>query len=289
MTGILVCIICWRDVVEILSLFTILILGLAAILVIYTMLPILRIVLRIDTLDLTSLLSPQTTSAMVLSLETTTASSAICIVFGLPLAYLIARSNSQAVQLLRVATAIPLAIPPLISGALLLNIYGENSPLGLMAQHAGFRLTQSTIGIVLAQVYVISLFVVLTVSAGIEKVDINYEYASRILGRGSAMTFLNVTIPLAAKEIVAGISLAWIRAIGEFGANVMVAYNPKTISIQLWEYNALGGLKLVMPGVLIVLVFSFASIAFWFWVMNLRGHRRKTSLVSPSEQYHDQN
>ena len=68
----------------------------------------------------------------------------------------------------------------------------------------------------------------------------------------------------------------------------MVAYNPKTISIQLWEYNALGGLKLVMPGVLIVLAFSFASISFWFWVMDLRGRRRKTSLVYPSEQYHDQ-
>jgi molybdate/tungstate transport system permease protein len=185
------------------------------------------------------------------------------------------------------ATAIPLAIPPLISGALLLNIYGEDSPLGMMAQHAGFRLTQSTIGIVLAQVYVISPFVVLTASAGIEKVDINYENASRILGRGPAMTFLTITIPLAAKEIVAGISLAWIRAIGEFGANVMVAYNPKTISIQLWEYNALGGLKLVMPGVLIVLIFSFVSLAFWFWVTNLRG-RRKTSLVSLAEQYHDQ-
>jgi molybdate/tungstate transport system permease protein len=250
------------------------------------MLPIIGIILRLDRLDLTSLLSPQTTSAILLSLETATASTAICIVFGLPLAYLIARSNSKAAQLLRVATAIPLAIPPLISGALLLNIYGEDSTLGMMAQHAGFRLTQSTIGIVLAQVYVISPFVVLTASAGIEKVDINYEYASRILGRGAAMTFLTVTIPLAATEIVAGISLAWIRAIGEFGANVMVAYNPKTISIQLWEYNALGGLKLVMPGVLMVLLFSFASLAFWFWVMNLRG-RRKTSLVSPVEQYHD--
>jgi molybdate/tungstate transport system permease protein len=141
---------------------------------------------------------------------------------------------------------------------------------------------------VLAQVYVISPFVVLTASAGIEKVDINYEYTSRILGRGAAMTFLTVTIPLAAKEIVAGISLAWIRAIGEFGANVMVAYNPKTISIQLWEYNALGGLKLVMPGVLIVLIFSFASLAFWFWIMNLR-RRTDLSLISPTEQYHDHN
>ena len=269
-----------------LSLFTILILGLAAILVIYTMLPIFGIILRIDTLDVTSLLSSQTTSAMLLSLETATASTAICIVFGLPLAYLIARSNSKAAQLLRVATAIPLAIPPLISGALLLNIYGEESPLGMMAQHVGFRLTQSTIGIVLAQVYVISPFVVLTAAAGIEKVDINYELTSRILGRGATMTFLTVTIPLAAKEILAGIILAWIRAIGEFGANVMMAYNPKTISILLWEYNALGGLKLVMPGVLIVLVFSFGSIAFWFWVMNLRG-RGKTHLVSVSEQYHD--
>jgi molybdate/tungstate transport system permease protein len=252
------------------------------------MLPIFGIVLRIDTMDLTSLLSSQTTSAMLLSLETATVSTAICIVFGLPLSYLIARSNSQLVQLLRVAMAIPLAIPPLISGALLLNIYGGDSPLGILAQHTGFRLTQSTIGIVLAQVYVISPFVVLTASAGIEKVDINYEYASRILGRGPTMTFLTVTIPLAAKEILAGIMLAWIRAIGEFGANVMVAYNPKTISIQLWEYNALGGLKLVMPGVLIVLVFAFGSITFWFWVTNLRGRRSKTRLVSLSEQYNDQ-
>jgi len=102
------------------------------------------------------------------------------------------------------------------------------------------------------------------------------------------MTFLTVTIPLAAKEIVAGISLAWIRAIGEFGANVMVAYNPKTISIQLWEYNALGGLKLVMPGILIVLIFSFASLAFWFWIINLR-KRTNTNLISPTEQYHDHN
>lgn len=266
--------------------FRILLLGLASILVIYIMLPLLGIISRIDTLDFTSLLSSQTATAMLLSLETATASTAICIVFGLPLAYLIARSKSNAAQLLRVATAIPLAIPPLISGALLVNIYGENSPLGM--EDASFRLTQSTIGIVLAQVYVISPFVVLTASAGIEKVDINYEYTSRILGRGAAMTFLTVTIPLAAKEIVAGISLAWIRAIGEFGANVMVAYNPKTISIQLWEYNALGGLKLVMPGVLIVLIFSFASLAFWFWIMNLR-RRTDLSLISPTEQYHDHN
>jgi molybdate transport system permease protein len=67
-------------------------------------------------------------------------------------------------------------------------------------------------------------------SAGIEKVDMNYERASRLLGSGPAMTFLTITFPLASKEILAGIILAWIKAIREFSAN---HYNPKSISIQI--------------------------------------------------------
>ena len=270
----------WSVGLGFLSLFNILLSSLSIILVIFIMLPVLGIILRISSLgDLSSFLNSNTLSSMLLSLQTATASTAICTMLGLPLAYIIARSSSRFIQILRFAVAIPLAIPPLISGALLLNIYGDTSLFGTIAGYAGIRLTQSPVGIILAQVFVISPFVVLTAAAGIEKVDINYEYASRILGKGIAMTFFSVTIPLAAKEIFAGIVLAWIRAIGEFGANVMMAYNPKTISIQLWEYNAIGGLKLAIPGVLIVLVFSFGSLAFWFWIMNLKG-RKTTSIIS---------
>jgi molybdate/tungstate transport system permease protein len=258
------------------------------------MLPVLGIVLRLgllhqDDLTTAAVLNPQTTSAMLLSLQTATISTAICTFMGIPLAYLIARSKSRFTLFLRIAMAMPLAIPPLISGALLLNIYGEASPLGMLAENTGFRLTQSPVGIVLAQVFVTSPFVVLTASAGIERVDKHYEYASRILGRNAALTFFSVTIPLASKEIAAGIILAWIRAIGEFGANVMMAYNPKTISIQLWEYNALGGLKLVIPGVLIVMIISFASLAFWFWVIDLGRKResRRTNRVALGVHYND--
>jgi molybdate/tungstate transport system permease protein len=276
-----------------LSLFTILLLILAIIFLAYIMLPVLGIVLRLGLLHqddlITTVLNSQTMSAMLLSLQTATISTAICTFMGIPLAYLIARSKSRFTLFLRIAMALPLAIPPLISGALLLNIYGESSPLGMLAENTGFRLTQSPIGIVLAQVFVISPFVVLTASAGIERVDKHYEYASRILGRNAALTFFSVTIPLASKEIAAGIILAWIRAIGEFGANVMMAYNPKTISIQLWEYNALGGLKLVIPGVLIVMIISFASLAFWFWVIDLGRKResRRTSRVALGVHYND--
>jgi molybdate/tungstate transport system permease protein len=254
------------------------------ILIIFILLPLLGIILRLGSLEyLATLLNYQTLSSMLLSIQTATISTTICTVLGLPLAYIIARSKSKLIQILRFSVAIPLAIPPLISGALLLNIYGDASPVGALAEDAGFRLTQSPLGIILAQVFVISPFVVLTAAAGIEKVNINYEYASRILGRSFAMTFLTVTIPLASKEILAGVILAWIRAIGEFGANVMMAYNPKTISIQLWEYNALGGLKLVIPGVLIVLIFSFGSLAFWFWIMNFRG-RKRSSIITLDNQ-----
>jgi ABC-type sulfate transport system permease component len=78
-----------------------------------------------------------------------------------------------------------------------------------------------------------SQFVVLTAADGIGKVDMNYEYANRILVRSFAMTLFSDTIPLAAKLTLAGIILAWIRVIGEFGANVKMVYNPKRISIQL--------------------------------------------------------
>lgn len=277
-----------------LSLFTILLLILAIIFLAYIMLPVLGIVLRLgllhqDDLTTAAVLNSQTMSAMLLSLQTATISTAICTFMGIPLAYIIVRSKSRFTLFLRIAMALPLAIPPLISGALLLNIYGESSPLGMLAENTGFRLTQSPVGIVLAQVFVISPFVVLTASAGIERVDKHYEYASRILGRNAALTFFSVTIPLASKEIAAGIILAWIRAIGEFGANVMMAYNPKTISIQLWEYNALGGLKLVIPGVLIVMIISFASLAFWFWVIDLGRKResRRTSRVALGVHYND--
>ncbi|MBV9177549.1 MAG: ABC transporter permease subunit [Nitrososphaeraceae archaeon] len=277
------------------SLFSLLLLILGLALIVYIILPILGILLRINLLQkgdlIINLLNPQTISSLLLSLQTATASTVICIVTGIPLAYLIARSNPKFTQFLRIAMALPLAIPPLISGALLLNVYGESSPLGILAQSVGIRTTQSPLGIILAQVFVISPFVVLTASAGIEKVDRYYEYTSRILGKGPALTFVNITIPLAAKEIVAGVILAWIRAVGEFGANVMMAYNPKTISIQLWEYNALGGLKLVIPGVLIVILFSFVSLAFWFWVTGLSksSSRSRMATTFGVHHYHDQN
>ena len=171
------------------------------------LLPIFGVILRVGIHhqeDLTAVMNPQTTSSLLLSLQTATASTAICTVMGIPLAYLIARSKSRLTQFVRITMAMPLAIPPLIAGALLLNVYGEASPLGMFAEHAGFRLTQSPVGIILAQVFVISPFVVLTSQPqALKECSKHYEYASRILGRNATLTFFSITIPLASREIAA--------------------------------------------------------------------------------------
>ena len=258
--------------------FSILLLALSSVLIIYILLPIFSTVLRYDVLEknlLTTLSNREFLSSLLLSMGTSSISTIICILTGIPLAYLIARTNSKLTHLLRIIIALPLAIPPFVSGALLLNIYGNSSLLGMLAQTTGLSLTQSPLGIILAQVFVTSPFVVLTSLSGFENVDRNYELASRILGKSASFTFFTITIPLASREIAAGAVLAWIRALGEFGANVMMAYNPKTISIQLWEYNAIGGLGLVIPGVVIVLFFSFLTLGFFFLVFFTRFRRGK--------------
>lgn len=212
-------------------------------------------------------MNPKIKSSILLSLQTATASTVICTIMDVLLAYSIARCEYPFTPILRKAIAMPLAIPPLIEGALLVNIYGEAFPLGMQAEHLGIKLTQSPIGIILAQVFVILPFVVLTASA-IQRVDKHYEYAFRILDKNATLTFFRFTIPLPSRELASSIILAWIRAIRKFGANVMMAYNPKTISIQLWEYNALSGLKLVRS-------FTRYSIFFCFITVLVMGNRHR--------------
>ncbi len=241
------------------------------------MLPLIGIIFRFEIIQknvISIIYNKEFLSSLFLSIETASISTAICLATGVPLAYLIARTTSRFVLILKVIVALPLAIPPLLSGALLLNVYGNFSLIGSTFQYMGISLTQSPLGIIFAQVFVISPFVILTSINGFENVDKNYENVSRILGKNIAYTFFMVIIPLAAREIVAGAVLSWIRAIGEFGANVMMAYNPKTISIQLWEYNAIGGLSLVLPGLAIVLIFSFASLGLLFGLLYFNNTER---------------
>lgn len=204
-------------------------------------------------------------SSLLLSIYTATATALLTALLGIPLAYLMARSESRAVEILRLVMAVPLVFPPLIAGALLLNVYGRESPIGELLYSLGIQIAQSPLGIVVAQLFVASPIAVLTASAAFQGVDKNYEYVARSLGKSPSEVFFKVTLPLAWRGVAAGLVLTWMRAVGEFGATVMLAYNPKTVSIRLWEDNAIGGLSMAMPGVFVVMVISLAALAAWAW------------------------
>ncbi|MGA2462545.1 MAG: ABC transporter permease subunit [Candidatus Bathyarchaeia archaeon] len=247
------------------------ILALSGFLFLFVIIPLLGVVARVGSLNvLEALKRPELLSSITLSLETATVSTTICALTGIPLGYVMSRTAPKLSALLRIVMAIPLTIPPLIDGALLLNVYGAASLFG----RAGFVLTQNPVGIVLAQTFVASPFVVLTAASAFERLDPNYEYVSRTLGKGPGQTFLKVTLPLTKTGIAPGIVLAWVRSLGEFGATVMMAYNPKTVSIQLWEDNAIGGMAMMLPGVFLVLIVSCSALGLWFWLSGLQNPRK---------------
>src|ERR687886_2310616 len=236
--------------------FDIIIIVLSGITVAYVAYPLLTILMFVKpSMLLNDILRPQVTNAFVLSLVSATISTSILCLFGIPLSYFLARFyNFPGKILLRVVVIIPLVLPPLASGALLLGVFGPYSPMG--KAFPGVEFTQSIVGIIIAQTYVASPFIILASQAAFESVDESYENVARVLGKSRIETFFRISLPLAKTGIVVGVVLSWVRAVGELGATMMMAYNPHTISIQIFEDNAIGGLRQAVPDMILVILLS---------------------------------
>ncbi len=205
-----------------------------------------------------SFLRPEITDAFILSLATATISTLLLAFFGVPLAYFLAKYDFPGKFLLRLIIILPLVIPPLASGVLLLGVFGPYSPVG---QLFSVELTQSVFGIIIAQTYVSSPFMILSAQAAFESVDESYEIVARTLGKSSFETFIQVSLPLAKTGLLVGFMLSWVRSVGELGATMMLAYNPHTISIQIFEDNAIGGLQRAVPDILPLILLSIIILA----------------------------
>jgi molybdate transport system permease protein len=166
---------------------------------------------------------------------------------GVPLAYLLARHRTRWSALLGCVVQLPLALPPLASGVLLLFVLGYDSPLGRLT---GGALTDSFIGIVLAESFVATPFLIVAARSAFADADPALEDVAATLGHGPGAVFRKVSLPVARRAILAGMLLAWLRAFGEFGATIMVAYHP--YSLPILTYVAFGGAGLpAMPPVLV--------------------------------------
>lgn len=198
---------------------------LAAVAVALLALPVLALLVRAPWTRLGSLLtSPSALEALRLSLVTATAATLLALVVGVPLAWVIARSGSRLVPVLRAVVTLPLVLPPVVGGVALLLAFGRTGligePLYLLTGHA---LPYSTAGVIVAEAFVAMPFLVIAVEGALRASDPRHEDVAATLGLGPLRTLRTVTLPLIGPGVAAGATLAWARALGEFGATVTFA------------------------------------------------------------------
>lgn len=235
--------------------------GLGGLLLLYYVIPLVSLAsAQSMTQILADLSNPDVITATGNSVISATISTLLASVFGLPLAYWIARTDSRWRHAVLVVVLLPLVLPPVVSGMVLLTLVGPQSIIGTAANSVNIPLTRSLTGIVLAQLFVASPFVVVTAAAAFEDVNQELEAASLTLGKPRTTTLRRVTFPLALPGILAGMALAFARAIGEFGATIMLAYYPRTMPVQIWvEFTTLG-LETAFPAAVILVLVSFAVL-----------------------------
>jgi len=235
---------------------------LGGLLVVYFLLPFAFFLWRTGSVPIGDALArPAAQTAIRNSLLTAPISTFIATVCGVPLAYVLARESFRGKRLVEALVVLPLIVPPVVGGAMILTAVGRFTPIGSAAAQLGIPLTDSLIGIILAQTFVAAPFVVITARAGFGAVDERLEQASRSLGYGPLRTFWNVSLPLARGAILAGIILTFVRAIGEFGATMMVAYNPRTMPTRIWVDFISGGIDAIVPLALALLTITLIVVA----------------------------
>jgi molybdate transport system permease protein len=165
-------------------------------------------------------------TALRLSLEVSLAAAALSLLFGVPLAWLLARGRFRGRSVLRAMVILPLVLPPVVAGVGLLEALGRRGVVGgWLDRTFGVQLTFTTGGAILAATFVSMPLVILAAEAGFRSLDVRYEQAAAVLGARPGYTMRRIVLPMTAPQLAAGAVLAWARALGEFGATITFAGN----------------------------------------------------------------
>jgi molybdate transport system permease protein len=203
--------------------------------------------------------------ALWLSIKTSSASTLLALVFGVPLAWLLARVDFPGRGLVRALATLSMVLPPVVGGVALFASFGRRGLFGqYLDEWFGVRLPFTTAGVVVAQTFVAMPFLVLTVEAALRQIDHRVEDAARTLGGSRWYVFSRVTLPTIRPGLIAGAVLAWARALGEFGATITFAGNfpGRTQTMPLATYLALetDPDEAIMIALVLIIV-SFAVLA----------------------------
>jgi molybdate/tungstate transport system permease protein len=207
-----------------------------------------------------ALSQPEARQALVISLEASAISMASMIMLGVPLGYLLARAQLPFKPLWVSLVFLPMVVPDLAAGILLLKTFGPYGIIGQPLDARNIALTNNLAGIVLAQLFVAAPFVIVSSLAGFASVDPKLEMAAATLGDSQWHIFRRVALPLAWPGIAAGLTLAWIRAMGEFGSTLIVAYNPHSLPVYMWVKFESEGLSGALPAAFCLVALAACAV-----------------------------
>lgn len=187
-------------------------------------LPLVALLARVEWTDLPSLLTSESArSALWLSLRTAAVSTVLCIVLGVPMAFVLARARFPGQALLRALVLLPLVLPPVVGGIALLATFGRRGLLGESLDVLGVQVAFSTTAVVLAQTFVALPFLVISLEGSLRTAGRRYEVVAATLGARPTRVLRRVSIPLVLPGLLSGAVLAFARALGEFGATITFA------------------------------------------------------------------
>jgi sulfate/thiosulfate transport system permease protein len=212
--------------------------------------------------------------AIYLTLGTSAGAAILNAIFGTILAYVLVRFTFPGKSLLSAVVDLPFAVPTLVTGVMLVALYGPNAPVGQWLSDRGVEVAFAPLGILLALMFVTLPFVVRSVQPVLSELDPAEEEAARVLGAGGWTTFRKVVLPALKSSIVAGTLLAFARAIGEFGAIVIISGNitGKTLTAPVYIFQLVSQFKYEEAAAVATLLFtmSFFLVLFTERFLNKR-------------------
>ena len=249
---------------------------LGALLILYLGYPLAAFVVRVATGSNEGWHGAGLWSALLVSVTSATASLLIGVLTGIPLAYVLARRRGWLSGAIGVLVQLPLAVPPLITGIILIYIVGPYSFLG---QLSGERLTETIWGVIIAQSFTSIPFLVVVARSAFRAVDPSLEEVAATLGHGPLARFLRVSVPAASDGIRTGMILMWLRAFGEYGTVVVLAYHP--YSLPVYVDNLFSSAPLSQAEAPTVLAFAVAGLAIALSTIRHLPRRRRRAVPAP--------
>jgi len=237
--------------------------------------PVITLLAHVSWHQITSALSiPGALGPLVTSVESGVVTLAVLLLLGTPLAWKLARGTLPFPRFWEAGVLCSLLLPPLVVGLLLVFMVGPYTPIGELIAHVHLSATNTFLALVIAEVYESAPYYVLGAQAAFAAVEPAIEEQAALLGDRPIRVARRVTLPLAAPGLAMALAVAWARAIGAFGAVIIIAYHPAGIPLQIYTTLQETGLASALPYALVLLVVALPlPLAAYIW--SARAGRRR--------------